>query len=43
VRFWDSSAHVPFCLDLPPATGGVFVTFDDRLRTAAEREGFVTP
>jgi predicted nucleic acid-binding protein len=26
-----------------PAAGGVFVTFDDRLRTAAEREGFVTP
>lgn len=26
-----------------PAAGGGFVTFDDRLRTAAEREGFVTP
>jgi predicted nucleic acid-binding protein len=26
-----------------PAAGGVFVSFDDRLRSAAEREGFVTP
>jgi predicted nucleic acid-binding protein len=26
-----------------PAAGSAFVTFDDRLRGAAEREGFVTP
>jgi len=41
VRFWDTSALLPlFVAEKQNPAGLELVTFDERLATAAEKEGF---